>query len=75
MHGFGGGMGGGGWLIWIILIGVVVWAVITLTNRNRRHSPPGSRSENSALEVLKERYANGEISKEEFEEKKRDLKS
>jgi putative membrane protein len=33
----------------------------------------GIRSEESALEILKKRYARGEISKEEFEEKKRDL--
>jgi putative membrane protein len=33
----------------------------------------GQKSEETALEILKKRYARGEINKEEFEEKKRDL--
>ena len=32
-----------------------------------------SRTEESAIEILKKRYARGQISKEEFEEKKRDM--
>ncbi|GAB4363673.1 MAG: SHOCT domain-containing protein [Calditrichia bacterium] len=70
------GMGGMwfGWLFWLVIIGLIVWGVITVVNssRNRgtgQHFPPA----NDALDILKKRYARGEISKEEFERMKKDL--
>lgn len=59
--------------MWIILV-VIIVAVIFLARgyvnpANKGSEPPTE----SALEVLERRYARGEISREEFEEKKRDL--
>ena len=52
---------------WILVIAAVVFAVRWFMSQDR-----GGRS-NSALEILRQRYARGEINKEEFEVKKRDL--
>jgi len=46
---------------------LAVWAVQRATGGG------SSKTEESALEVLKKRYVRDEISKEEFEEKKRDI--
>ncbi len=79
MEGWGWGMGwfGGIFMIafWIlIIIGLVV--LIKWLVQNTRGGPSSPRTESSrALEILKERYARGEIDKQEFEEKKRDLSS
>ena len=74
--GSGYGMGWVGMILmvafWIaIIVGIIFlirWLVIS-TGTGRR----AARSEESALEILKRRYARGEINKEEFEEKKKDL--
>jgi len=57
-------------LWWVLIIVAVVVLVRWLT-----HGSPGKETprENRALEILKERYARGEIGKAEFEEKRRDL--
>ena len=66
-----GGFGMGSmWIIWIIII----VAVILLAKGY--FSPAKKVSEStgeSAMNVLEKRYARGEVSKEEFEDKKRDL--
>jgi putative membrane protein len=74
MGGWGMGWFGGIFMIlfWIlILIGlvfVIKW-LIQSTSRARNNGQSGSR----ALEILKERYARGEIDKAQFEDMKRDL--
>ena len=86
-RGYGGHMGPGmmgwgygtGWVgmilmaaFWIaVIVGIIFlirWVVISTGTGGR-----GARSEESALEILKRRYARGEINKQEFEEKKKDL--
>ncbi len=72
MHGFGGmnfGMGFG-WIIGLIVIGLIIWLVIRTTTHGNTVNPS---EEKSALDILKERYAKGEIDKEEFEDRKKDL--
>ena len=65
---------GGGWLgtiimvaFWVaVIVGIVLlirWLVVSTK----------SGSEDSALEILKKRYARGEIDKKEFDQKKKDL--
>lgn len=71
-----GGMGWFGPLFMIIFWGVIIVFFVLLirsllsSNRSRTAGP---NQEDSALEILKKRYARGEIDKEEFEAKKKDL--
>ncbi len=67
MDGWGWGMGLG----WLISVGIVVLLAVVIWRLLQGRGP--RRSEGSALEILKERYARGEIDREEFEAKKRDL--
>ena len=67
MGGFGMGLW---WIIGIIVLIAVIWPVAKGYSRN--NSTTG-QSGKSALDILKERYAKGEINKQEFEERKKDL--
>ena len=67
---------GFGWLMpifWIFVLGLIIWAVIALTKSGGGTRSQDSVKQVSALEILKDRYACGEIGKEEFEEKRKDL--
>ena len=74
--GGGYGMGGGfsmGFItiILLVIVGVVVW--IMLANVRKSKTGGASQENESALELLKKRYVRGEISQQEFEEKKRNI--
>ncbi len=72
MMGYGYGMMGGyGMIIPLILIGVIIYAVVKLSQSSHGSN---NRGGNDALEILKQRYANGEISEEEYTQKKKILR-
>ena len=66
------GMGFGGGLMWLILIItfiLIVWAIKLAVGFGNRPVDKGI----SALDILKERYAKGEIDQAEFEQKRETL--
>jgi putative membrane protein len=79
----GPGMMGGygmGWfgtifmlIFWVLVIVGLIFLIKWLIQTTKRGPEVMYSSSSRALDILKERYAKGEIDKEEFEEKKRDL--
>ncbi len=72
------GWGFGGWWMLAIMIvfwGLVIWGIVALVRRTSGNGCCGSNLQHSesALDILKKRYARGEVTKEEFEEKKKAL--
>jgi len=66
------GWWGMGWIFMIIFWGILVVGLIFLI-RYLVGTTKASKGEESALDILKKRYARGEVNKEEFEQKKKDL--
>ena len=60
-------------IIIIVVIGIIVWAVVAATQKSGNSNDTTGHKTETPLDVLKRRYAQGEINKEEYEEKKRDL--
>jgi putative membrane protein len=75
---YGPHMMGGWWWMWIVWIGgffVLVLVIYLLVYGLRSESRPPERAPETALDILKKRYARGEITREEFEQMKRDLEA
>ena len=73
-YGYGSG-GPIGMIIWVVILALVVaavvWFVRTMTHPGYQLPMMSRRS--PGLDVLEERYARGDIKREEYLEKKRDL--
>ena len=81
MFGFGHGMGYGTFfggfgmifiLIFVIVIAIIGFKVLNTSNRNDGYGSISTQNEN-ALDILKRRYAKGEIAQDEFNEMKKNL--
>jgi len=67
--------GMGWWMVlgsvWFVIFwGALIWLVLTIVNRAGTGGRP---PEDSLLEILRRRYARGEISKEEFDRMRQEL--
>src|SRR5215212_6282877 len=81
----GGMMGQGGWGVWWMLgmlvpllflgglIALIAWVVVHLTSSRHGESTLGTTRQDSAEEILRQRFARGEIDAEEYEERRRTL--
>jgi len=71
-------MWGDGWwgfgmgLVWLVFLGLVVTGVVLVIRGSSEGTSDRGRGR-SALDILDERFARGEIDREEYEERKRVL--
>lgn len=67
---YGSGMGFGGWLFmglfWLVLLGVIIWAVVRLLPA-RHNGYAGSNTRETPEEILDRRFARGEIDAETYQ--------
>jgi putative membrane protein len=74
-------MMGGGWgmifmiISMILFWGLIIGGIILLVRFIFPSVSAGVKPSQDALEILKQHYAKGEIEKEEFETKKKDIQS
>lgn len=57
------------WFVWIPLLIVVIWLIVRQNNANSLLN----KGKESPLEILKKRYAKGEITAEEYQQRKKVL--
>ena len=61
-----------GWFMWILIIVLIFTLIWTNTREKTKYIPFDEKGE-AALDILKKRYAKGEITKEQFDKMKKDI--
>lgn len=69
----GYGMYGYGGIMWLIVIALAIVAIYIFVRLAGKGRAVGGVTTETPLEILKKRYARGEISREQFEEMKKDI--
>lgn len=75
MLGYGFGFG---WIFTIIIWALIIWAIVAFVRAASGKGSSawhGQEKEDTAMRILKERYAKGEIDKEEFQQRKKDIEN
>ena len=76
-YGWFGGFGGFGmifmWLFWIGVIALSIWLIASLFSKSNQMDKRADTS--TALDILQRRYANGEVSAEQYTEMRHDIES
>jgi len=71
MDGLNNGWGMGfGWIVGLIVLAIFIGLIVNAMRRKKNSARP---KYNSPQDILKVRYAKGEISKEEYDEKRRHI--
>jgi putative membrane protein len=69
MDGLGMGFG---FIFWLVILAVVVAGIVWFV-RSQQYNQRSPERRSTALDVLEERYARGDITREEYLQKKRDI--
>ncbi|NOY78293.1 MAG: SHOCT domain-containing protein [Calditrichaeota bacterium] len=74
MHGFGWGGMWFGSIFWLLFLGVIIWGILSFThNQKRENREITTPRDETPLEILKKRYAKGELTQNEFDAMRKKL--
>lgn len=62
-------------VVWLLFAALLVVGIVVMVRALTERGGGSGRSASSALEILEERFARGEIDRDEFEERRRALRS